>query len=112
MLTEFEHKYERTYCARYGGEEFVFVMENYSINEAVNIAEEIRKYAEENLKGGNEKEKRPVLVSIGVTSYPEFARDPRELFKNSDEALYLAKEEGRNRVKSILDVKKTDRRKR
>ena len=112
MLSEFEKNNENTYCARYGGEEFVFVLENYDIYAAIKIADEIRAYSEKNLKGGNDQEKRPINLSIGVTSYPEFARDPRELFKNADEALYLAKEEGRNRVKSTLDVKKIDRRKR
>jgi len=112
MLSEFEKKYERTYCARYGGEEFVFVLENYDIYAAIKIADEIREYSEKNLKGGNEKEKRAITLSIGVTAYPEYAKDAREMFKNADEALYLAKEEGRNRVKSILDVRKIDRRKR
>ena len=112
MMTDFEKKYERTYCDRYGGEEFVFVLENYDIYGAIKIADEMRAFSAEHLKGGNEKEKRPINLSIGVTSYPEYARDPRELFKNADEALYLAKEEGRNRVKSTLDVKKVDRRKR
>src|ERR1035437_1724898 len=112
MLADFEKRYERTYCARYGGEEFVFVLENYDIYSAIKIADDMRKYSEANLKGGNEKEKRPIYVSIGVTSYPEFARDPRELFKNAEEALYLAKEEGRNRVKSTLDMKRVERRKR
>lgn len=112
MLSDFEKRYERTYCARYGGEEFVFVLENYDIFSAIKIAEEIRQFSAENLKGGNEKEKRPIFLSIGVTSYPEYARDSRELFKNADEALYLAKEEGRNRVKSTVDIKKVERRKR
>ncbi len=112
MLTAFEKKYENTYCARYGGEEFVFVFENYDIYAAAKIAEEIREYSEKNLKGGNEKEKRPITLSIGVTSYPEFAKDAREMFKQADDGLYLAKEDGRNKVKTMLDVRKTDRRKR
>jgi len=110
MLSEFEAKTPDSYCARYGGEEFVFVLENRDIYAAGKIAEQIRKYSTENLKGGNEKEMRPINLSIGVTTYPEFARDPRELFKNADEALYLAKEEGRNTVRTTLDVRKIDRR--
>ena len=55
---------------------------------------------------------RPINLSIGVTSYPDFAKDARELFKNADEALYLAKEEGRNAVRTTMDVRKIDRRKR
>ncbi|MCE5300946.1 MAG: GGDEF domain-containing protein, partial [Spirochaetia bacterium] len=111
-LREFEKKTPDSYCARYGGEEFVFVMENADVYAAIAVAEQIRAYSEANLKGGNEKEKRPINLSIGVTSFPEFAKEGREMFKNADDALYLAKQEGRNRVKSIVDVRKTDRRKR
>jgi diguanylate cyclase (GGDEF)-like protein len=112
MLSDFEKKNEHTYCARYGGEEFVFVLENYDIYAAAKIADDIRSFSEKNLKGGNEKEKRAITVSVGVTSYPEYAKDAREIFKNADEALYLAKEEGRNAVRTMLDLRKIDRRKR
>jgi diguanylate cyclase (GGDEF)-like protein len=112
MLSDFEKRTPGSYCARYGGEEFVFVLEGHDIYSAANIAEQIRKFSTTHLKGGNEKEMRPINLSIGVTSYPDFAKDARELFKNADEALYLAKEEGRNAVRTTMDVRKIDRRKR
>lgn len=106
MLRFFQHKYENTFAARYGGEEFVFVLENYDIYRAAKIAEEVRAYSEENLKGGNEKEQRKITLSVGVTTYPDYARNQRELIKNADEALYMAKQEGRNRVKSVVEFRK------
>ncbi len=104
-LKEFEKKYEGTYAARYGGEEFIFILENYDIISASKIAEEIRSFCEKNLEGGNEKEKRKITLSLGVCTYPDYAKTMRDLIKNADEYLYLAKKQGKNRVKSILDDK-------
>jgi diguanylate cyclase (GGDEF)-like protein len=106
-LKEFAAKHEGCYAARYGGEEFVFVMENYDLYKAGRIAEEIRAFSEENLSGGDSREKRPITLSIGITSFPGHARNTREMIKSADDALYAAKQEGRNRVKSILDLKKS-----
>lgn len=106
MLKEFSEKNRNTWAARYGGEEFVFVMENYNIRDAVKLMEEIRKFSEESLKGGNDREQRQITLSIGVASYPQFVKNTRELIKAADDALYLAKQEGRNRVKSVVDVYK------
>ena len=111
MLKKFTSENPGTFAARYGGEEFVVVFENHDINRAVAIADKIRKYSEENLKGGNASETRPITMSIGVSSCPDYSDSPRSLIKNADEALYLAKQEGRNRVKTVLDVRNTDRRK-
>ncbi len=107
MLKDFEKKYPGLYVARYGGEEFVVVMENHDIYEASRIAEEIRKHSEEHLSGGNPKETRKIYISCGVAACPDYAKDTRELIKNADEALYTAKEQGRNRVKNIMEARKT-----
>ncbi len=104
-LKDFALRHPGTYAARYGGEEFVFVLEDYDIYRASRAAEEIRKFSESNLRGGNEREKRKITLSIGVTTYPDYARSPREMIKNADEALYMAKEQGRNRVKSVIDIR-------
>ena len=110
MLRKFTDENPGTFAARYGGEEFVVVFEKHGMAEAVKIADKIRKYSEDNLRGGSETEKKPITMSIGVSSYPDYADSPRALIKNADEALYLAKQEGRNMVKTTLDVRSTDRR--
>ena len=39
-----------------------------------------------------------VTVSLGVAAYPDHAKESAELLRHADEALYLAKQTGRNRV--------------
>jgi diguanylate cyclase (GGDEF)-like protein len=39
-----------------------------------------------------------VTMSVGVASYPEHGRQPEELLRAADAALYQAKRQGRNRV--------------
>ena len=81
-------------AARYGGEEFCLLFPNTLLEESVQIAERIRKLINEiELEGiGN------ISASIGVANFPLHASDPDDLFKRADEALYKAKQLGRNRV--------------
>ena len=81
-------------AARYGGEEFCLLFPNTLLEESVRIAERIRRLINEvELEGvGN------ISASIGVANFPLHASDPEELFERADEALYKAKQEGRNRV--------------
>jgi len=101
MLSDFEKKFPGTFAARYGGEEFVFVAPGYDLRSAAGIAESIRKFCAENLKGGNETEVRAINLSIGVSTYPEKSENGRDMIKTADEALYKAKKEGRNRVVTV-----------
>jgi diguanylate cyclase (GGDEF)-like protein len=47
---------------------------------------------------GNEGEPIKVTISVGVASYPDNGEDAESVIKKADEALYEAKEMGRNRV--------------
>jgi len=86
-------------AARYGGEEFVIISSETSKEQAVSMAERIRKVIleypftrKETQPGGN------LTTSIGVATFREDAKDDDELVKKADDALYRAKESGRNRV--------------
>ncbi|WP_010252459.1 diguanylate cyclase [Acetivibrio cellulolyticus] len=81
-------------CCRYGGEEFVIILPDTSINEAEAVAEKLRSAIEkERLMGqGNN-----LTVSLGVSSYPKHGEWRDELIGKADQALYYAKESGRNR---------------
>ena len=39
-----------------------------------------------------------VTISIGISAYPDYGTDTRQLFQTADEGLYMAKENGRNQV--------------
>lgn len=85
-------------AARYGGEEFVMLMPDTDLEEAAAMAEELRRLAEGYIyKDGNIE--LQVTCSIGVASMQDHApENPDRLLIMADEALYRAKENGRNRV--------------
>jgi diguanylate cyclase (GGDEF)-like protein len=85
--------------ARFGGEEFVLVLDNCTAEDAMIKAEKIRKAIESLTTQGIE-----VTVSFGVAQLNENIQRYEDLLKNADTALYIAKEEGRNRVIMFKEV--------
>lgn len=98
--------------ARYGGEEFAVILPNTLEEEATNIAEDIRKKIESTYFEGEENQpKGKLTASMGISVYPDKAKDDVELIKSADDALYRAKFFSKNRVEvytSILDEIKTN----
>lgn len=85
-------------AARYGGEEFVAVLPDTSMKEAFNVADRIRLSVQGMRFAGSLSNER-VTVSLGVAIYPSPCfNDIDGLLRAADEALYQAKEQGRNRV--------------
>lgn len=82
---------------RYGGEELIMIMPETNIEGAIIPVQRLRRMIEEydfDYNGVKSK----VTVSIGLTmNYQEF-NSPADILKSADEALYKAKESGRNRV--------------
>ena len=90
--------------ARYGGEEFALLLKGLSIQGAKQIAERIRKTIEDAEIISDEKI-IPVTVSIGVSELTQVKENEQDanklsylLTETADNALYDAKENGRNRV--------------
>jgi diguanylate cyclase (GGDEF)-like protein len=82
--------------SRYGGDEFMILLPETASDGAVLLAERIRKTFEttQNSEGG-----KFATVSIGIASYPiSPAHNIEDLIKLADQALYRAKEAGRNRT--------------
>ncbi|MEG2353014.1 MAG: diguanylate cyclase [Clostridium sp.] len=98
--------------ARYGGEEFAIILRNTSQEQAVILAENLRKSIEDKYFEGEENQPSgKITVSIGVSHYPTKAKNDIELIKSADNALYRAKFFRKNRVEtynSILDELKND----
>ncbi len=82
--------------ARWGGEEFIILLPNANIDVAVKIAKQRRKLIDEYIFENNLR----VTCSFGVTSITR--DDDKEIFlKRVDDALYRAKNDGRNCVRSL-----------
>lgn len=84
--------------ARYGGEEFILLLNNTDGDGAYTVAERIRAGVE-NLPVWLGGEKVAVTLSLGIAEkVPQNPHNPEELIKQADDALYEAKEGGRNRI--------------
>ena len=85
-------------ACRFGGEEFVVVLPGASLEIGARRAEELRakiealsvRYLDANLPR--------ITISTGVAAFPEAGDNPQSVLKAADDALYCAKEAGRNRV--------------
>ncbi|HOX11393.1 MAG TPA: GGDEF domain-containing protein [Spirochaetia bacterium] len=90
-------------AARLSGDEFAFLLPNTGLDEALAVAERLRKRAETvrldfRPPAGGPASKVRITASLGVAVAPDHADTPGALIDRSDRALYLAKEGGRNRV--------------
>jgi diguanylate cyclase (GGDEF)-like protein len=83
---------------RYGGEEFLVLLFDTPIAGAQHVAETLRKDIQEHPVRWNAGA-IPVTASFGVTVAAEYDTDPMEVLARADEALYLAKQSGRNCVR-------------
>lgn len=87
-------------AARYGGEEFVIVLPDTNLEGALKFAERLRQSVETN-EFAEAGDAIKVSVSIGVASVDAGTESmPETLIALADEALYRAKNDGRNRVRS------------
>jgi diguanylate cyclase (GGDEF)-like protein len=84
-------------ACRYGGDEFVVVLGNVTEKTAFARAEKLR-----NSIGTHDKifreEKVRISVSIGIAMYPGHGTSGEALLQKADQALYQAKQMGKNRV--------------
>lgn len=91
----------KSFAGRYGGEEFLVVTIGDDFYEAVNHAELIRKAIESHTFRYSDELTIPVTSSIGVSFYPKDGNSFEAVFKRADDALYQAKQSGRNKVMFI-----------
>lgn len=85
---------------RLGGEEFLFILSNSPLENALALAERLRKSIEE-LEFNFLDHKIKITVSFGVASIEKEDLAIEDTIKRADEALYLAKNAGRNTVGKI-----------
>lgn len=90
----------RTYdmAVRFGGEEFVILLPSTTLEQAVLVAEKIRKNIEKHNFYTKENQEIKLTISIGVASISPHITHLENLIYEADLALYHAKENGRNQV--------------
>jgi len=71
--------------------------------EAMQVGERMRANVEEKVNHGAPWPMR-ITVSIGVATFPEDGKTPEDLLVAADQALYMAKRLGRNRVRGAKDL--------
>lgn len=98
----------RDFLARFGGEEFAVILPQTPLSEAKAVAENIREYFDRTkLKVvSSSKSLGKVTVSVGAAIY-RYGEPIKEFIDRSDQALYFAKNTGRNRVATESDVDKS-----
>ena len=80
---------------RYGGEEFAILLTQITTQQAVAIAEKLRRLVESFQFPGVP---RTITISAGVAAFPTHGKTRDELVRAADSGLYAAKQAGRNRV--------------
>ena len=97
------------WLARYGGEEFILVLPETDLKGASILAERLRNVVSENVIYIGETQLR-ITASFGVTCLDSGKitdkASPESMIKEADACLYVAKQEGRNRVKTVMDINK------
>lgn len=88
---------ESDIIGRFGGEEFVILLPETGLKNAAEVAERLRKTAETCSTPLDESEVS-VTISLGVASLDESCEDIDALFRRADQALYAAKQGGRNQI--------------
>ncbi|MFD2167902.1 diguanylate cyclase [Thalassotalea euphylliae] len=83
---------------RIGGEEFLCILPRADVEQALVIAERLKEAVSSSLFTTELGEQVTITISVGVSTYGEAAVDRSAMYLQSDQALYLAKQQGKNKV--------------
>jgi diguanylate cyclase (GGDEF)-like protein len=86
---------------RFGGEEFIVLADATPHDEALVMAERVRRSVCDSVRAGGVAE---VSISIGIATGPAQGQSLIELISAADKSLYQAKADGRNRVQGVLEI--------
>lgn len=89
-------------AARWGGEEFIVAMPRTGLDRAVLMAEMVRRNAQIVTFEGSDGQDLRLTISVGVVCSHGAREDLETLIKHADNALYAAKDAGRNTVTALM----------
>ena len=95
------------FACRYGGEEFVVVMPNVTLETAYERAEELRQSLNL-LSVPYEYYKLSVTISMGIACFPEDGQTREAILRAADQAMYAAKQAGRDHILSYNETRLSD----
>jgi diguanylate cyclase (GGDEF)-like protein/putative nucleotidyltransferase with HDIG domain len=93
-------------CARYGGEEFMIIT-NVILDYAMMFATKLQAAVEQHVFRYDGKTAH-ITVSIGLSDYGDDMKSRQEIIEHADEALYQAKEDGRNLIRIWKEKNRQD----
>jgi len=91
---------DKAIVCRYGGEEYTLIFPDTEREQAFLLVESARAEIDQlkTLSDGKKKVNAQVTISGGVAAFPIDAQDENELLRKADQALYKAKNSGRNKI--------------
>lgn len=99
---------EKDIVGRFGGEEFIIILANTSYKQTSLVAERCRKELNNLVLHDDHQNKLVVTASFGVTHFDATTRDIDTILKEADQALYHAKDLGRNQVVHYWDYREQE----
>jgi diguanylate cyclase (GGDEF)-like protein/PAS domain S-box-containing protein len=96
------------FACRYGGEEFVIVMPNVTLEKAYERSEELRQSLNL-LSVPYEYYRLSVTISMGIACFPEHGQTREVILRAADQAMYAAKEAGRDHILSYSEIRLSDK---
>ena len=83
---------------RYGGDEYIVILPGQAGEDALSKVEMIRKGISSTSYLQQEKIHLRITASFGLASYPDDARDKKQLLMAADQCLFQSKKEGKDRI--------------
>lgn len=93
------HIRQNDILARYGGEEFAIILSDITLEHSVKIAENLRNRIEKGAFNVSQNESTQLTISIGICELAESYGNFDDVMQKADDALYQAKQAGRNCVR-------------
>ena len=90
------------FAGRFGGDEYMICLVETELEPAINFGEKIRKTIEMKSLFTEKGKDLKATISVGIASYPKSGKDLYEIIENADKALYMAKNDGKNKVKYVV----------